>query len=187
MLRSPRPGIPRCLLEPAVLLWAGYGATPRAAHGSIAAVIQQRLSATDRMLTRLERLRPLRRSRQFRSTLIDIAGGARSGAELDISRMCRRSGLILPHRQRRRTDRAGKRRWTDAEWDLRDGSVLVLEVGGAFHTEVREWSADLRRARRLTTRTVVRCSAYEVRHEPDEVAADLRALGVPSRVPPRAA
>jgi hypothetical protein len=30
--------------------------------------------------------------------------------------------------QKGRRDRRGRRRWTDAEWDLPDGSVLVLEV-----------------------------------------------------------
>ena len=29
LLRSPRPGIPTCRLEPAVLLWAGYEATTK--------------------------------------------------------------------------------------------------------------------------------------------------------------
>src|SRR6476620_7090396 len=32
LLRDPRPGIPACRLEPAVLLFAGYEATNRAAH-----------------------------------------------------------------------------------------------------------------------------------------------------------
>ena len=42
--------------------------------------------------------------------------------------------------------------------------------------------ADLGR-RQERTRIVVRCTAYELSHESDEVAADLIALGVPSRVP----
>ena len=86
-------------------------------------------------------------------------------------------------------DRAGKRRWTDCEWDLPDGTTLVLEVDGAFHIEVRQQGDDFKRARRITTknRIVVRCSAYELRHETEEVAVDLIALGVPGRVPDNAA
>jgi very-short-patch-repair endonuclease len=58
--------------------------------------------------------------------------------------------------------------------------VLVLEVDGSFHMEVTQWVAGLRRDRRLTSadRVVVRASAFEVRHEPGEVARDLVALGV---------
>ena len=44
LLRSPRPGIPTCRLEPAVLLWAAYEAHNRAAHGVLAAAVQQRLT-----------------------------------------------------------------------------------------------------------------------------------------------
>lgn len=63
LLRSPRPGIPTCQLEPAVLLWAAYEATSRAAHGVVAAVVQQRLTTPERMITWIDRLRPLRRAK----------------------------------------------------------------------------------------------------------------------------
>ena len=57
----------------------------------------------------------------------------------------------------------------------------MLEVDGAFHMEVRQYSDDMKRQRRLTTRDrmIVRCSAVELRDEPGEVMADLIALGVP--------
>jgi hypothetical protein len=105
-------------------------------------------------------------------------------AEIDLGVVCRRAGLVAPTRQRRRTDRLGRVRYTDAEWDLPDGRTLVLEVDGAFHMDVEHWSADLARQRSVTTplRTVVRCTALELRLQPDAVTADLRALGVPSRV-----
>jgi hypothetical protein len=181
LLRSPRSGVPRAQLEPSLLLWAGYDAPVRAAHGVLAASVQQRLTTPDQLLTWVERLRPLRRARDFRSTLATIAGGAHSGAELAVRRLCRTSGLILPDRQRRRLDRAGRVRWTDCEWDLPDGTTLVLEVDGSFHVEVLQWGADIKRARGLTTRArlVVRCTAFELRHEPDDVVRDLVALGVP--------
>ncbi|HEY0953091.1 hypothetical protein [Nocardioides sp.] len=187
LLRHRRPGIPVCRLEPAVLLFAAYQTTPRPAHGAIAASIQQRLTTVERMVEWVDTLRPLRWSKPFKRTLGDIAGGAHSGAE--IRRMCRRFGIAMPDGQVSRTDRAGHRRWTDCEWRLADGRVVILEIDGSFHLDVMESMEDHRRARRLTSthRLVVRCSAFEVRHEPEQVAADLIALGLPGRVPDTAA
>lgn len=180
LLTDPRPGIPCARTEPALLLWAGYDARLRAAHGVLAAAVQQRLTTPARLTSWVEQLRPLRRAAGFRSLLRDIEGGVQSGSERDVARMCRRFDLPLPDRQVARLDASGRRRWTDCEWRLAGGRVLVLEVDGAFHMEVTQWTADLRRDRRLTApdRMVVRASAFEVRHEPDEVAADLIALGV---------
>lgn len=189
LLRSSRPGIPTCQLEPAVLLWAAYEATSRAAHGVVAAVVQQRLTTPERMITWIDQLRPLRRAKPLSATLSDVAGGSQSGAELAVVRVCRRHRIRLPDRQRMRVDRAGKRRWRDAEWDLPDGRVLVLEVDGAFHVDVLQAGDDAKRSRRLTTsrRTVIRCTAYELRNEPDEVASDVAVLLEEGRVPEDAA
>ena len=185
-LLSPRPGIPRCRLEPAVLLWAAYEAPNRAAHAVLAATVQQRLTTATRLIDWVDQLRPLRRAKPFKRTLSFVDAGAHSGAELEVGRMCRRFAMPPPSRQRRRTDRWGRPRWTDAEWDLADGRTIVLEVEGGFHMDVLEATADARRARRLTTRTrtVVRCTAYELIHETSEVAVDLVVLGVPGRLPP---
>ena len=189
LMRSPRPGIPTSRLEPAVLLWAGYEAGTRSAHGILAATVQQRLTTPGRLREWIDLLRPLRHSRAFAATLTDVDGGSHSGAELDLLRLCRTCAMPLPRRQVRRHDRAGRARWTDAEWTLDDGTVVVLEVDGAHHLDVREAASDARRARRLTTRdrVVLRCTAHELRHEPLAVAVDLLALGVPGRVPPTAA
>jgi hypothetical protein len=189
LMQSPKPGIPSCRLEPAMLLWAGYEATNRAAHGVIAACLQQRLTTPERMIEWVDLLHPLRRAKPFKRTISLVQGGAHSGAELALGRMCRRFGLPRPDRQVPRTDRAGKRRWTDAEWVLPDGTTLVLEVDGSFHDEVLQAAEDAKRSRRITTRSriVVRCTAYELDYEPEEIALDLVALGLPGRVPPTAA
>ncbi|HCB06830.1 MAG TPA: hypothetical protein DEQ43_21745 [Nocardioides bacterium] len=186
LLRSPKPGIPSCRLEPALLLWAGYEAPNRAAHGVLAAAVQQRLTSPTRLINWVDQLQPLRRAKPFKRTLSFVDAGAHSGAELEVGRMCRRYAMPQPHRQRRRTDRHGRPRWTDAEWDLADDFTLVLEVDGGFHMEVREASADARRGRRITSRSriVIRCTAYELIHEAHEVAVDLIGLGVPGRLPP---
>lgn len=189
LLRSPRPGLPVCRLEPAVLLFAGYCSTLRAGHAAVAATVQQRLTTPERHQEWLNLLKPLRGSRALSATLTDIAGGAHSGPELDVRRLCRRYGFPLPDGQRQRVDRAGVVRWTDCEWKLPSGRVLILEVDGAFHLDVLQWQDDMRRTRRLTTaeRVVVRCSAFELRHEPDAVASDLESLGLARRVPDDAA
>lgn len=189
LLRHPRAGLPICRLEPAILLFAAYEAPPRAAHGVLAAAVQQRLTTPTLLREWVEALRPLHRAPAFRATLSYLDGGAHSLAELDVRRLCRKFGLALPDRQRPRVDRAGHRRWTDCEWDLPGGTTLILEVDGSFHLEVTSWAADIKRARALTTRdrTVVRCTAYELRHEQHDVARDLIALGVPRCVPQNAA
>lgn len=170
-------------LEPAILLRASAGLSERAAGGLLASSVQQRLVSASQLLSWLPRLQPLRRAKLLRSLLLDIRGGAESMAEIDLGRICGRGGLVPPDRQRRRTDRDGRRRWTDAEWDLPDGRTLVLEVDGAFHMDVEHWGADLKRQRRITgaTRTVVRATALELRLEPQVVVDDLRALGVPEK------
>ena len=171
-------------VEPAVLLRAADEPHARTACGLVAASVQQRLTRADRLLTWLPLLQPLPRAALLRAVLSDIAGGAESMAEIDLGAVCRRSGLAPPTRQCRRRDRSGRVRYADAEWELPDGRTLVLEVDGAFHMEVAQWTADLARQRSVTTptRTVVRCTALELRLDPDSVVAYLRALGVPSGV-----
>lgn len=177
--------LPLLRIEPAILLFAAYDRSKRTAQGALAAVVQQGLTTPDKLRVSLESMRPLRWSRDFRAALADLEGGAQSLAEMDVRRACRRFAVVLPHRQRPRTDRGGRRRWTDCEWDLPGGVVVVLEVDGSFHLEVRQYSDDMKRQRRLTTRDrlIVRCSALELRDEPGEVMADLIALGVPRTNP----
>jgi len=176
-----RGDLPLCMIEPAILLFAGYEPNRRTAHGAIAAVVQQRLTDPERLRCWVERLRPLRRAKEFRALLGDIGGGAQSLAEVDIRSACREFGIALPRSQRPRRDRAGRRRYTDCEWKLADGRTLVLEVDGGFHDDVLQAAADRSRNRKLSTsdRIVVSCSAYELRYDPWDVAEDLIALGVP--------
>ncbi|NNM47667.1 hypothetical protein [Knoellia koreensis] len=180
-LRHPTKAMPVSRVEPAALLFAAYDRSSRTAKGLLAAVVQQRLTTPERLLEELEELSTLRRSRMLRTALHDISGGAQSLSEMDVRRLCVRAGLRPPNRQVQRMDSRGQRRFTDCEWDLPDGRTLVLEVDGGFHMEVEHWEDDLQRQRRLTTdkRTVVRCTARELRDEADAVAADLLALGVP--------
>ncbi len=177
---ATRHELPMARVEPAALLHAAYEPSWRTAQGLLAAVVQQGMTTPAALREQLERMKPLRRAPRFRVLLADFEGGAQSLAEVDVKRMCLHHGLPLPKRQRRRRDRSGRWRYTDCEWDLPDGRVLVLEIDGAFHMAVEQWEDDIQRQRGLTApgRIVVRGTAREVRDEPFLLAADLKALGL---------
>ena len=189
LLARPVDGLPTCQLEPAVLMWAGYDAPPRAAHAVLASAVQQRLTTPGRLLTWIDLLRPLRRAPAFRATLRDIAGGSQSGAELDVAADVPRvrapaCPIASGHASTGPASGGGPTASgtcpTDPSWCSRWTAPST--------SRCEHWHADMKRARRITRRdrTVVRCSAYELRHETAELVADLLALGVP-RVPQRAA
>lgn len=180
--RRPQGLLPVSRIEPAVLGFAARQRNGRAAEGVVAAVVQQRLASPAALLDWIDRMRPLRGAARLRIALGEIAGGSHSVAEIDVRRLCRRFGLVLPVRQVRRRDASGRLRFTDCEWILPDGRILVLEVDGAFHMDVEHWEDDLVRQRALATpgRVSVRCTARELRDEPERVVTDLRRLGVPA-------
>jgi hypothetical protein len=179
-MRADR-GLPVCEVAPAVLLFAAHEPNRRTAHGAVAATVQQRLTTVPELALWLHRFKPLRGAKGLRALLDDLGAGAQSLAEVDLRRACRKFGLAKPHSQQERRDRSGRRRYTDAEWLLPDGRTLVLEVDGAFHDDVLQAGDDRARNRKLTTskRTVISCTAYELRYTPEAVVDDLVALGVP--------
>ncbi len=181
LFRATGSALPVAMIEPAALHFAAYQRSRRTAEGVLAAVVQQRLTTPDALLSWVELMRPLRWARHFRASLGEIAGGAGSVAEIDVARMCRTFGLVAPRRQTRRRDTGGRLRFTDCEWLLRDGRVVVLEVDGAFHMDIEHWEDDLARQRALSSsrRLIVRCTSRELRDQPDVVARDLRNIGVP--------
>jgi hypothetical protein len=122
--------------------------------------------------------------RLMRTHLDDIAGGAQALSEIDLVRLCRTFGLEPPRQQQLRRSSDGRRRYLDCLWELSDGSKLLLEVDGAQHLSVGQWSRDMRRERSLVLRVgkVLRCSAYEARFEQAALAADNAAAGVPRLV-----
>jgi len=164
-----------------VLLWAAEQDKVRTIRGVLAAVVQQRLATAEQLVVALDRLDRLKHATEMRTTLTEIAGGAQSVAELDVRRMCRRYGIVLPRRQVKRHDADGRMRYTDCEWRLADGRTMVLEVDGIFHMDVGQWEDDLSRQRALsgTDRVIVRCTSRELRDDDERVARDLIRLGVP--------
>ncbi len=172
--------LPVWRVEPAALLWAAYEPVTRSAYGLLAACVQQGLTTPEKLERWIGRMRPLRRAKPFRRVLGELAGGSQSGAELDVLRMCDRHCLPRPRRQVRRPDSAGRLRFTDAEWILPDGRVVVLEVDGGFHMEAGHWADDIERERGLvaTGAVVLRCTALQLRDGGAKVARDLRRVGV---------
>lgn len=168
-------------IEHAPLLTAERDRRLRRAIGLVAAVVQQRLSTADRLLSASVEMTKLRHGHDLRLALGDIAGGAHSFAEIDIGRLCADRGLRPPRRQVMRTDAGGRRRYLDCEWDLPDGRILVLEIDGSFHMRAENWWKDMQRERSvvLDGRVVLRCASIEIHLEPERIAADLVRMGVP--------
>jgi hypothetical protein len=172
--------LPTWRTEPASLLFAGYSRSSRTALGLLAAVVQQQLTTPERLLTEIDRMRPLRWSKRFKAVLGLISEGSHSLGELRVVRMCVDHSLPIPDRQTPRIDASGRLRYTDAQWCLSSGKVVVLEVDGGFHMDVEHWEGDITRERDLVTTgaIVLRCTARELDEESHRVAASLRAVGV---------
>lgn len=179
-LLTSSKALPTWRIEPAALHWAAYEPVTQSAYGLLSACVQQALTTPQRLDTWITRMRPLRRAKPFRRVLGELAEGSQSLAELDVITMCDRFGLPRPHRQTRRADSSGRTRFTDAEWRLPDGRTVVLEVDGAFHMSAEHWGLDLERHRQLvaTGMIVIRCTALQLREQPESIARDLRRLGV---------
>jgi len=177
-----RDGLPCTGVERSAIDAAAWQPFPRFACLMLAAVVQQRLTSAARLDAEMRTVGRVRHKAYMRLALLDIADGAQSLGELDLATLCRRFGLVPPIRQVIRRDAAGRRRYLDAEWRLPNGEIVVLEVDGSHHLDVANWQADMKRERSVvvTRRRLLRATAFEVRLEAAVIAADLRALGVPS-------
>ncbi|MDO9377996.1 MAG: hypothetical protein Q7T56_04030 [Nocardioidaceae bacterium] len=176
-----RAGLPTCTAERAAIDAVAWQRRARFAYALVPAVVQQRLGTTDRFDEELDAAGSVRHAGHLRCAVSDVRGGADALSEIDLRRTCRRYGLQQPVGQRVRYEPSGRKRYLDAEWVLADGSVVVLEVDGAHHLEVQHWEDDMRRERAIVIdgRTVLRCTAREIRLEPAAIAADLRSIGIP--------
>lgn len=172
---------PMLALEFAALLTAERQRRIPPGIGVLAACVQQRLTTAARLFTASTSITKLRHGHHFRLALWDIQGGSHSFAELDVAYKCRAFGLIPPTRQRIRFDATGRKRYLDVEWELADGTVIILEIDGSFHLFTDHWWRDMKRERHLVVSgpKVLRCSSIEARLEFPEIARDLRQIGVP--------
>ncbi|GAA2631660.1 DUF559 domain-containing protein [Dactylosporangium fulvum] len=140
----------------------------------IAAGFQQRLVAGDEVHTVLARMRGVRREQLIHRAAESAAGGSESVSEIEFLDLCRRNGLPEPSRQVVRRDSAGRKRYRDA---LFDDYGIHVEIDGSQHMEVRAWAADMRQHNDLAIAgaRLLRFTAWQVRHEPADVARQLRA------------
>jgi hypothetical protein len=175
-------GLPRLGAARSAIDAAAWQPHVRYACALLAAVVQQGICSPLDLAATLATVGRVRHKQPMRLAIADITGGAEALGEIDIARMCRRFGVLPPHRQEMRLDRSGRRRFLDCEWRLRVGSIVVLEVDGSHHRLVEHWESDLRRERDLVIsgRRVLRCTASEARMDQSALVADLLALGVPT-------
>jgi hypothetical protein len=151
--------------------WAG---SDNEARSIVAAACQQRIASPDDIVTAAGVLPRARRRALTIETARYAQGGAGALSEIDLVRLCERYGLPPPDLQERRTDASGRVRFIDAYWRA---WRLQVEVDGAHHMDVRHWEADMRRQNDiwLTGERILRFSAWQLRHEPAEVAAKIGA------------
>ncbi|SDQ08931.1 hypothetical protein [Quadrisphaera sp. DSM 44207] len=172
-----RDGLALHGVERAALDAGAWSPSARTAGGLLAAVVQQGLSTPDRLLEASAGVGRVRHLPVMRAVLLDVRGGARSMAEVDLGRLCRDHDLPEPARQSRRRDATGRNRYLDAEWLLPGRRRVLLEVDGLGHVDSERWYDDLLRAAEVSRpgETVLRLPALALRTDVRRVAALLRA------------
>jgi hypothetical protein len=168
-------------VAPAVVLAAGGLRRPRPACGLVATAVQQRLATVHQLRSVVAGPATQRHRHSLSLALDDIEMGAQALSEIDFARLCRRSGLPEPARQRVRADRLGRRRYLDVEWPLPDGRRVVVEIDGAVHLTARHWFDDQLRQNEIVLdgALMLRYPSVVVRTEEALVIGQLRrAIGV---------
>lgn len=137
---------------------------------------QQRITSAG-ALSRELHLKPRRRRAPLIRELIGEAeGGTSSMPELDFGRMCRERGLPEPRRQTKRSDATGRTRYTDVEFDLPGGGLLIVEIDGAGHLDPSQAAADTLRTSALARATgaqILRVQSWLLRTDPDSFFDEL--------------
>lgn len=164
----------RTIMARAIVDAAQWARTDDEARSLVAATCQQRRVTPGEIREVLAVLPRARRRALVLETANYAEGGAEALSEIDLVKLCRRYGLPTPDLQERRRDKAGRNRYLDAYWRK---WRLHVEVDGAHHMDAGQWEADMRRQNEIWIKgdRVLRFSAWQVRHRPDEVAAQLRA------------
>ncbi len=167
----PRTPVERSAIDAA--LWSHK---PRTACGILAAVVQQRLTTAERLLSVLDHSGPIRHRRHMILALGDIAGGAQALTEIDFHRFCHRYRLGKVVGQRVRRDGSGRRRYLDVEIESPDGTRILIEIDGALHLAVVAYWNDMDRGNELgiAGHVHLRYPSIAFRHEPERVAAQIR-------------
>jgi hypothetical protein len=140
----------------------------------LAATVQQRLIRAESLPPLISAEKTLPHRKLYMAVAGDIEGGAHSLLEIDFRRLAQQAGLPPPRQQVVRTDRSGRRRYLDAEFD-----TFVVEVDGAIHLRPLAWWDDMFRQNSIviTGRPVLRFASVGIRLFPDKVVEQLREAG----------
>jgi hypothetical protein len=175
---NPRAAPPRTRVARSIIDAATWSRSPRRAAAILCAGVQQRLTTVDRLMTELDRAGSIRHVGIMRAVLGDIGGGAHTLAEIALGPLAAQAGLPAPRRQAYRPDAEGRPRYLDAEFDLPDGTVLVVEVDGRGHMAVESWLDDSDRQNEVVIdgRPVLRFPSIVLRLDEAKVVRQLRRM-----------
>lgn len=172
-------GVPRTRPAVAALRGALWARSDRAASLLLTMAVQQGLCTTGELACELLRIRRDRRRGLLSAVVIDLDGGVRSLAELDVAQGCRTRGLPEPERQAVRRTPSGTY-YLDARWAVWG---LVVEIDGIQHTWAQQVVGDAVRHNALALQgdLVLRVPVLGLRVCPDQffaqIEAGLRARG----------
>ena len=138
-------GPPRTTAARSIVDAATWSDRPRRACAILCAGVQQRLATVHQLETELKRAGRVRHVAIMRAILGDIGGGGHTLAEIDLGPLALLAGLGPPRRQVLRREAGGRARYVDAEFDLPDGTVLVVEIDGAVHLQPKSYWDDMDR------------------------------------------
>jgi hypothetical protein len=156
---------------------AAWARSEREAAFIVISVLQQRLTAADRLLQTLTLLSRLPRRGLIVELASEFLDGSQSLNELDFAALCRRHGLPAPHRQARRLDVSGQLRAIDVEFRTASGRLLRVEIEGIQHLNPGNYFADIDRHNRLQMAQPavgLRVSSWTLSHEPAPFMEELR-------------
>lgn len=175
---APATRPPRTRASRAVVDAATWSDRPRRACAILCAAVQQRIVTVAQLETELRAAGHIRHVAVMREIVGDIGGGGHTLAEIDLAALARRAGLPPPRRQRLRREASGRVRWVDAEFDLPDGTELVVEVDGSAHMQIDSWLGDSDRQNEIVIggRPVLRFPSITIRLDAQRVVDQLRRM-----------
>jgi hypothetical protein len=171
----------RVRIERALVDAAAWAAADKVACGLLAAGVQQRLTTPERLEAQMSLSGQVHRKRLLSAVLTDICGGAQALSEVAFAGYCRRRGLPKPELQAVRLDASGRRRYLDAGFRRRDGSLLAVEIDGALHLLAATYWSDMNRGNELVIAgtDTLRFPSWLIHADDPRVAEQIRrALGL---------
>lgn len=161
-------------LAGSLVIAAGSFPSSRPGCGMLAAAVQQRLLKPAELHAAVRDASRIRHRASLLAAVGDIAQGAQALSEIDFIR------LPMPTSRAVRIEPNGRRRYLDAEWRLRGGRVVAVEVDGALRLTPRRWQDDQLRQNEIVIggTILLRYPSIVVRDEPALVVSKLcRVLG----------